>query len=96
MSRPGYLNVYITEPRQAWLDGLCERLELEPSHKNYLVAMDAALAAMVAGVMEAEPYGDAYLVITDKETGEILHDERPWSPAVTRWPGQKGEKDGKV
>jgi len=58
MSRPGYLNYKITGKREAWLVPLCERLNLEPNHFNYAVAIDAALAAMVAGLTENQTKGE--------------------------------------
>ena len=54
MSRPGYLNFYITEEREVWLREVCDRLGLPHTHKMYGKAIDTSLAAMVAGMTETK------------------------------------------
>ena len=52
MPRPNYVN-YSVPPgghRETWLQAVCDGLGLEYEHRDYLVAIDTALAAMVAGV----------------------------------------------
>jgi len=54
MARPNYVNVYVPPDghREKWLQAVCDRLGLDHEHRDYLVAIDAALAAMVAALTE--------------------------------------------
>ena len=49
MTRSEKLYYRITPNRTRWLDALCRRLELEPTSKNYMQAIDYALMAAIGG-----------------------------------------------
>lgn len=69
MPRAHYINVHAPPGghRDKWLRAICDQLELGHAHRDRLVAIDAALAAMVAGLTENMKEEEMYITVEFSE-----------------------------